>query len=801
MEQLRMAYESAITTHDRRIARHGAIRLALLLLLLLAGGLVSAASGRADAAVPAAVDAVTKIYWTDQGNNQSGEIWRLNSDGFGTEMVVSGLGNPRGVSLDSAGNRMYWVDRSTDFLGRANLDGTSKNLSFCSGLSNPDDLVLDPGAGMMYWTEPTANQIRRSSMNSCNPQVVVDASDGVSDPVGIALDAVGGKIYWTEFTPGNVKRANTDGSGVQTLINSGLSGPLEMELDVAAGYMYIVDSPLNTPGNGGEILRAPLNGGSLTQIGPQMDNPRGIALDLEAGHIYWIDFGQHALKRMNLNGANVVTLKDSGNSVDDPRSVGLLTGSVTTPCYSLVRQHTGQGADPTATPGNSTGCPAGQYTAGASITVNASPNSGWSVGSWSGTNNNASTSTTNTVTMPANNHTVIVNYVAPTCYTLLRQHTGQGADPTATPGNSTGCPAGQYTAGASITVNASPSTGWALIGWTGTVNDSSTSSVNTVTMPAANHTVIAHYDDTACFFLARQHTGQGNDPIASPPSSTGCNLGWYEEGAIITLTADPAPEWTVQSWGGTTNNSSTGATNTAVMPANNHTVTVNYAPPPCYALTLTHEGQGSNPVASPPNSTGCSAGSFHVGAVVSVSAIPATGWEVLNWSGTLDDASTATGNVTVMPDGPHTILVRYRQSAAAHNYVPIVYSNPTSSPTCHAGDFEIEPNNSLTQARINGSFCLDKLYRGLPTDQWDMFVFDPTAGGQLRVEVANHRGPGVLLQVYDDNNVRLEYDNDASDGLSATVTLSAPQRIFVLLFIKVPNTSETSQYTLEVTLE
>ncbi|HMT20724.1 MAG TPA: hypothetical protein PKE20_05675, partial [Promineifilum sp.] len=414
---------------------------------------------------------------------------------------------------------------------------------------------------------------------------------------------------------------------------------------------------------------------------------------------------------------------------------------------------------------------------------------------------------TNIITLRSNDSSVneprgIALLMGPPCYSLARDHTGQGADPTATPGNSAGCPNGQYTAGATIAVNASPNASSAVIGWSGTVNNSSTSTTNTVIMPAANHTVIVHYGDNPdCFALVLQHTGEGNDPIPSPPSSTGCALGLYEEGTLITLTADPAPEWTVQGWSGTTNNSSTGATNTAIMPGGNHTVIVSYAPPPCYFLSLTHEGQGSNPAATPPNSTGCGAGSYHVGAVVSVSATPAAGWEVMNWSGTLDDAGTTTGNFAVMPDGPHTVTVRYRPGATEHSYVPVVYSSPASPPACYPGDFEIEPNNSLTQARTNGPFCFSKQYAGLPTDQWDMFVFDPAAGGKLRVDVTNPGGPDVVLQVYDNNNNRLDYDNDASDGLNVTVTLPAPQRIYVLLFVKAPNASQTAQYVLEVKLE
>ena len=128
------------------------------------------------------------------------------------------------------------------------------------------------------------------------------------------------------------------------------------------------------------------------------------------------------------------------------------------PCYALTLSHTGNGTDPTASPASSTGCTSGKYVAGESITLTAAPDSGWQVSSWSGTNNDSSTSTSNTVTMPAAPRTATVNYtqIPVTCYALTLSHTGNGADPTASPTNSTGCSAGQYVANESITLTASP---------------------------------------------------------------------------------------------------------------------------------------------------------------------------------------------------------------------------------------------------------------------------------------------------------------------------------------------------------
>lgn len=81
-------------------------------------------------------------------------------------------------------------------------------------------------------------------------------------------------------------------------------------------------------------------------------------------------------------------------------------------CYTLSRSHTGPGSDPAASPGSSAGCAAGQYQASEVISLTAAPSGGASVVGWTGTDNDASTAVTNTLTMPAGNTSVSVAYLA-----------------------------------------------------------------------------------------------------------------------------------------------------------------------------------------------------------------------------------------------------------------------------------------------------------------------------------------------------------------------------------------------------
>jgi hypothetical protein len=122
--------------------------------------------------------------------------------------------------------------------------------------------------------------------------------------------------------------------------------------------------------------------------------------------------------------------------------------------------------------------------------------------------------------------------------------------------------------------------------------------------------------------------------------------------------------------------------------------------PLCYALTLSHAGQGSDPLASPANSSVCPAGKFTAGESIGLSgAAPATGWVIDGWAGTDNDGSTAVTNTVTMPDVDHPASVIYTQveynltitmtgngtitadKAAPYHYGDVVKLTATPNPT------------------------------------------------------------------------------------------------------------------------
>ena len=311
--------------------------------------------------------AMGKIYWTDSGTGgsnplQDDKIQSANLDGSNVEALLTydnALRLPRGIALDVAAGKMYWTDSVTDSIRRANFDGSDIELvidtrtiggqSLPGPATTPRDIALDLTSDppKMYWVDAgRANvdngKIQRANLDGSSPEALV--TSGLVNPQGIALDVAGGNIYWTDSGTGGpnplqedkIQRANLDGSNVETLLTfqNFLRVPRGIALDVAAGKMYWTDivrdriRRANLDGTEPEdILNTRTFGGQ--SLGGPATAPRDIALDLTSDppKMYWIDAGtgnvdNGKIWRANLDGSSPEALVTSG--LVNPHGIALM---------------------------------------------------------------------------------------------------------------------------------------------------------------------------------------------------------------------------------------------------------------------------------------------------------------------------------------------------------------------------------------------------------------------------------------------------------------------------------------------
>jgi low density lipoprotein receptor-related protein 5/6 len=207
---------------------------------------------------------------------------------------------------------IYWSDDSqSSFPGdirRANLDGSGQQ-TVLGNLREPHYIALDISGGSIYWTDAGNAHIGRANLDGSGGQILVRASQ-TSSLQGIALDVGGGKMYWTDVGPGggtsshgNILRANFDGSGEQTLLGPTQVGhPRGIALDLTAGKMYWTE-------DGGGIHQANLDGsGQKVLLTRGIGQAGSIALDLPDGKMYWTSMDGGSIGRANLDGSGEETL-------------------------------------------------------------------------------------------------------------------------------------------------------------------------------------------------------------------------------------------------------------------------------------------------------------------------------------------------------------------------------------------------------------------------------------------------------------------------------------------------------------
>ncbi|MCC6145651.1 MAG: hypothetical protein IT368_17730 [Candidatus Hydrogenedentes bacterium] len=189
-----------------------------------------------------------------------------------------------------------------------------------------------------------------------------------------------------------------------------------------------------------------------------------------------------------------------------------------------------------------------------------------------------------------------------------------------------------YTAGQQVTLQAIPANGWQFQEWTGNV-----------ALPAqtpVSFNVNSNANITAVFVQQNQNFTLTTNVQGSGTVTRNPNAASYASGTVVTLTAQPGNGFVFSNWVG--NVANTNAATTTVTMNQNQTVTAVFTQSqPTFTLTTNVSGNGS--VTRNPN-----AASYTSGTVVTVTAVPGTGAQFVNWTGdAVANANSATTTITM----------------------------------------------------------------------------------------------------------------------------------------------------------
>ncbi len=234
------------------------------------------------------------------------------------------------------------------------------------------------------------------------------------------------------------------------------------------------------------------------------------------------------------------------------------------------------------------------------------------------------------------------------------------------------------------------------------------------------------------YTLTADTTGQGN--ITLDPTG-----GTYNEGTVVTLTANPTSGWQFDGWSGDLS----GSTNpTTITMDSNKTVTATFTEVvvPDYTLTVNTVGQG-NVTLDP------AGGTYSEGTVVTLTAGPVSGWQFDGWSG---DLSGSTNPTTITMNSNKNVTATFSEISTTQTVGnTTVFSSNTTSANRRAMPFTMPEDGTISSVSMyhtggSGSMILG-VYdgEGSPADRLGV-TSTTTVSGSTGWQTINLQSPAFV---------------------------------------------------------
>ena len=141
----------------------------------------------------------------------------------------------------------------------------------------------------------------------------------IAKPRRTSADATVGRLFVLELNAGLIHSMSTDGSDKKTIVTD-CRLPDGIAVDIEAGHIYWTN--MGVPNlNDGSIERADISGRNRQVIVPEgaTFTPKQIHLNKKSGKLYWCDREGMRVMRSNLDGSHIETLVEAGRGDEDRR--------------------------------------------------------------------------------------------------------------------------------------------------------------------------------------------------------------------------------------------------------------------------------------------------------------------------------------------------------------------------------------------------------------------------------------------------------------------------------------------------
>ncbi|XP_030628050.1 low-density lipoprotein receptor-related protein 1B [Chanos chanos] len=224
---------------------------------------------------------------------------------------IEGLVSPRALDFHAETGHIYFADTTSFLIGRQKIDGSGRETILNDDLDNVEGISVDWAGNNLYWTNDGYRKtisVARLDLSSQTRRTLLEGD--MSHPRAIVVDPLNGWMYWTDWEEdevndsiGRIEKAWMDGSHRQIFVTSSMLWPNGLTLDHVSGTMFWCDAYYD------HIEKIYLNGTHRTVVynGKEVNHPFGIAH--YQNYIFWTDYMNASIFQLDLQSGDVTLLR------------------------------------------------------------------------------------------------------------------------------------------------------------------------------------------------------------------------------------------------------------------------------------------------------------------------------------------------------------------------------------------------------------------------------------------------------------------------------------------------------------
>lgn len=226
--------------------------------------------------------------------------------GAARNMSLRELVDPVGVAFDPVESKVYFSDRNTRILGRANLNGSDQEVLLRFGNKTVlEHIALNHRSRLLFWADAGRGAIFVSNLQFTVFKKLIEG--GLVKPRGLVADSEDSYLYWSEWfhqevaNNAKIERATMTGKNREVIVERDIVWPNGITLDKAAGRLFWCDAFLD------RIESVNLDGSNRTVVienSPYLQHSYSIALYGE--FIFWTDARQSGVVKAERNNGTVI---------------------------------------------------------------------------------------------------------------------------------------------------------------------------------------------------------------------------------------------------------------------------------------------------------------------------------------------------------------------------------------------------------------------------------------------------------------------------------------------------------------